>query len=260
MKILSFDIETSYGEYALWRPGTQYVDYKQMLPGTEPSILVASYSWIYPSEEEYTVPQNMFVDVSAPRDDKEITGAIAELLDEADVVITHNGDNFDRKFVNTRLVKHGYDPVPPLTSVDTLKISRRNFKFVSNRLDAIGEYLGLGRKIKTDLDLWKGILVHGETYRDKRRALKKMREYCDRDVELLNEVYFALRAYDNTHPSFNLVGGVHDACPTCANKTLVGNDSWITHKRSRAYPRFKCSTCNSWCRGVKAIDKVGYVS
>ena len=81
------------------------------------------------------------------------------LMDEADVVIAHNAKAFDIKKVNARFLYHGMTPPSPYKVVDTLLVARRYFKFISNKLDDLGEKLNLGRKTPTGgFDLWLGCL------------------------------------------------------------------------------------------------------
>ena len=75
-------------------------------------------------------------------------------------------------------------------SIDTLKMARAGFKFNSNKLDYMGDYLGLGQKIKTEFNLWKDI-----TLKNCPIAMNKMVKYCKRDVTLLEEVYNKLQPY-----------------------------------------------------------------
>ena len=74
-------------------------------------------------------------------DDKDLCRLVHRLLDEADIVCAHNGDAFDIKKINSRLITNGLNPPSPFKTIDTLKAARRAFKFDSNKLDNIGRYL-----------------------------------------------------------------------------------------------------------------------
>ena len=54
----------------------------------------------------------------------------------------------------------------------------------------MGEYLGVGNKIKTEFDLWKDIILGNDKV-----AMTKMIDYCKEDVRLLERVYNKLRDY-----------------------------------------------------------------
>lgn len=79
--------------------------------------------------------------------DFSVVKSLWDLLDKADIVIAHNCQDFDVPMMNSRFVFNDLRPPSPYKIVDTLKIARQNFRFPSNKLDDLGEYLGLGRKM-----------------------------------------------------------------------------------------------------------------
>src|SRR5690554_6667888 len=87
------------------------------------------------------------VDPKRPIEDQKVVKGLLSKLSEADAIIAHNGDNFDLKFFNTRAVYHGFDLLPNIISIDTLKIARKHFNFNSNRLDYLAKFLGVGKKV-----------------------------------------------------------------------------------------------------------------
>ena len=130
------------------------------------------------------------VDPAAPLDDFHVCKFVYELFTQVDIVVAHNGRNFDLKMLNARLAYYGFPPISGVKIIDTLEMAKTKFRFPSNRLDALGEYLGLGRKQSNDgIKLWKNV-QEGDA-----EALQTMIEYCARDVELLRDVFYALMAY-----------------------------------------------------------------
>ena len=70
------------------------------------------------------------------------------------------GDEFDIKKANARFIYHGLKPTKFYLSIDTKKVAKKYFKFDSNSLSSLGEYLGLGEKVDTGgYSLWKGCLL-----------------------------------------------------------------------------------------------------
>ena len=69
------------------------------------------------------------------RDDKRVLQSIWKLLDEADIVIGHNGDRFDLRKLNARFIDNDINPPSPFRTIDTLKVARREFAFVSYTKD-----------------------------------------------------------------------------------------------------------------------------
>jgi DNA polymerase III epsilon subunit-like protein len=51
--------------------------------------------------------------------DKELVTELWELFNEADILIAHNGDRFDRRKSNTRFLKHHLTPPQPYQTIDT---------------------------------------------------------------------------------------------------------------------------------------------
>lgn len=105
----------------------------------------------------------------------------------------HNCDQFDIKFLRTRFAYHNIPFPKELETIDTLKMARKNFRFNSNKLDYIGQFLGLGQKQDTGgISLWKDIVLHNN-----KEALDKMISYCNGDVDLVKKVYEKLQEF---HP------------------------------------------------------------
>ena len=114
-----------------------------------------------------------------PENDSSLVKALWDLIDEADVVIAHNGDKFDMRKANARFVAHGLGPASPVKQVDTLKVARRYFMFNSNKLDHLGAHLGLGRKVDTGgFETWAGCM------RGDMKFWKRMTKYAKQDVDL----------------------------------------------------------------------------
>ncbi len=185
-KILFYDIEVSYGIARVWRPGWKIqVGYSDFLEHGR--IICISYKWSN-SDEVHTVRWDKH------HDDKALLEVFINELNKADFIVAHNGDKFDLPWIRTRALFHNIEMLPKYKSVDTLKISRYRHKFPSNRLDDLGEYLGLGRKIRTDRDLWVRTIEGNE--KDSLLALNEMTLYCEQDVILLEKVYDKLSSQE----------------------------------------------------------------
>ena len=102
---------------------------------------------------------------------------------------------------------------PKYKSLDTLKKARGGFNFPSNRLDEIGKYLGVGRKIENERGLWDKVWRQND-----RKALKRMVDYCDQDVILLQDVYQVMNSYIYNNTNFTVLkGGEKYQCPECGS-------------------------------------------
>jgi hypothetical protein len=180
-------------------------------------------------------------------DDAELIKEVWNVLDEADVVVAHNGDAFDIKVLNSRFVVHGLHPPSSFRSVDTLKSSRKYFRFNNNKLNELGDYLDEGSKANSGgFGMWLSC-INGDP-----KAWKKMKEYNVRDVELLERIYLRLRPFIGNHPDLNLYGGKTSkldrfSCSVCQSQDTVKRGFSVT--KAGRYQRYQCNDCGSWSSG-----------
>jgi hypothetical protein len=109
-------------------------------------ILCACWRWLgeYETHRIYLTPEEVLA-----KDDSRIIAKLFELYEEADAVLAHNSLGFDAKVVNARALYNNFPPLPKVKVLDTLALAKKQLKLPSNRLDSIGEFLGLGRKLST---------------------------------------------------------------------------------------------------------------
>jgi predicted RNA-binding Zn-ribbon protein involved in translation (DUF1610 family)/rRNA-processing protein FCF1 len=175
--------------------------------------------------------------------DRDLAQKLWEVLNEADLVIAHNGDKFDIRKSNARFLINGFKPPSPYKTIDTLKIAKRNFKFNSNSLNDLAQLLGLGRKHKhTGFELWRKCM-EGDL-----RAWATMKRYNAQDVVLLWKVYMKLRAWHSFHPNIALKKGQVHACPVCGSLNTIPDDWWyIVARRAQ---RYVCQDCGKYSKGA----------
>lgn len=189
-----------------------------------------------------------------PMDDSHLMVDLWKLLDEADIVVAHNGDSFDIKKINARFLVHKMLPPSNYKTVDTLKQVRKHFRFDSNRLGDVCKVLGIGAKIPhVGFALWKACMQGDAT------AWETMRDYNAQDVALLEDIYLRLRPW-SAHPDVRLFsaggGGDHQHdCPACASSHTQRRG--IAVARTRKYQRWNCQDCGTWFQGdlEKAVKK-----
>ena len=152
----------------------------------------------------------------------------------------HNGDKFDIKMANSFFIKYGLTPPSPYKSIDTLKIAKKIFRFNSNKLNDLGEYLGIGKKINTGgFQLWLRCL------RGEKSAWAKMKRYNKQDVVLLEKVYNKLVPWDNSNTEMGFV------CPICGSTNLQKR-GWNINKIYKSQ-RYQCRDCGRWSQSNKRI-------
>lgn len=183
-RVLIYDLETSPNIGWFWRAGyKQNIQPNQIVK--ERAIICVSYKW-QGEDEVY----NLTWDKN--QCDKFLIEQFVEVLNEADLIVAHNGDNFDLKWLKTRALFHRIPMLPNYKQFDTLKLAKAKLYLNSNRLDYISKFLGFEGKIQTTPDLWNKVVILND-----RKALEPMLEYCDEDVRQLEKVYNELQYLDN---------------------------------------------------------------
>jgi len=184
-----------------------------------------------------------------PTNDKVIMESMWKMLDEADVVIAHNGDRFDVPTLNGRFLLHGMKPPSSFVTIDTLKIARRRFKLTSNKLDFLANYLGLGKKVETGgFELWRAIIEDKCT-----KSFNKMVEYCEHDTWLLEQVYLKLAPWDNKSPVMYL-SEVDDKplCNICGSDKLHKKGFYRT--KTQIFQKYQCQCGHNQRSPVGLMD------
>ena len=171
-KILIFDIETSPVQINAWSLWDNFTPLNMLVKDW--FVLSWAAKWLGAPEDE--VMYDDVEDCVNSRDDTKILGQIWELLDEADVVITQNGIKFDSKKLAARFLIQGFGKPSPYKHIDTLKIAKREFAFLSNKLEYMTELLCVKyKKLKhgqfAGFELWKECLDGNP------EAWKEMKKY-----------------------------------------------------------------------------------
>lgn len=169
------------------------------------------------------------------------------LLDEADIVVAHNGRAFDVKKINARLIDMGFDPPSPYKSVCTKADLKRVAMFSSNKLNWLSKQLGIGEKLleQHDWDLWEGCM-NGD-----RKKWAVMKRYNAHDVELLEELYIKISAWIQQPNGALWHDGIVCPNPSCGSKRVQSRGTQVA--QTRKYRRYQCQDCGKWFRGTKSI-------
>lgn len=227
---LFFDIETSPNIGFFWRPGYKLqIGHENIIK--ERGIICVGYKW----EGD---KKSSCITWGKRQDDSKVVKLIAELLTEADEVVSHNGDKFDIPWVRGRCLKHGHPLPPRLVSQDTCALAKRLFNLNANRLDYIAQYLGFGGKMATGgFGLWRSVVLDKDE-----AALAKMVAYCKRDVDLLEAVWNKMKPYV---PSKSRLSDRVGSCPECGGHHLVLRGTRTTEAGSK-FVRLRCGDCGKW--------------
>lgn len=243
-KILLLDIETAPMNVYVWKMWKQNVYDSQV--ERDWFCICWSAKWLF---EEEIYSDRLTTDEAIACDDKRIMESVWDLIDEADIVIGHNVEDFDLSKLNMRFLYHGMKPPHPYQTIDTLKILRKYFGFSSNKLDYVSKALGFDGKIDDGgFDTWVGCMKGDED------SLVKMEKYNQGDVLILEEVYVKIRPWIKSHPNVGLYfDTLTTVCPNCGSDHLHWGGSYYTQVGK--YNTFRCE-CGAVGRSrVSALDK-----
>ncbi len=241
MKGLIFDIETAPITAYTWGLFDQNISLNQIKSDWHLISWAAKWLGDPPAKA-------MYMDQSKAKniqDDKALVAGLAALLNQADFIITQNGDAFDVKKLNARAVINGLPPIKPCKSTDILKESRKVFKFTSHKLEYMSDKLNKKyKKLKHEdypgFALWTAIL------RGEKKAWKAMRKYNIHDVLAAEEAYLTIQGWIKTQ---NLATYIDDAAMRCRCGSEHLIKKGYAHTDNGKYQIYLCHTCGKWPRG-----------
>jgi DNA polymerase elongation subunit (family B) len=226
-KILTLDIETSPAVVYAWGLYDQRISTKQVLSPSE--VLCFAAKWKNHSRTMFHSEWDNGFD--------EMIEAAWNLLDEADVVVTYNGPSFDNKVLQRAFLMAGYSPPRPWVNVDLLKVMRKNFKFLSNKLGYVVHELGLDDKLDTGgMELWTRVMAGEPT------AQKEMATYNRQDVVITEQLFEFLGPWIDG-PHAGLFTASINNCWSCGSERL--SPSGISRTKANAHLMLTCAECGA---------------
>lgn len=239
MKVLILDIENAppvaefWGDP--WRPSIQVPFLRQ--PGW---VLCVGYKWL--GDRKVQVAGGPGVS------QEEMLREVWDVLNEADVVVTYNGDKHDLPHLNTEFVIAHMGMPSPYISVDLYKTVRNRFHFLWGKLDYVVQQLGLGRKIKHEgHEMWQQVMA------DDPKAWAKMIRYCKQDVLLTESLHDELLGWIENYPNRHLYGQqrvAKNGNPTCPKCGKQSSKQGFRKARTRIYQQYQCDD-GHWFRRVR---------
>lgn len=223
-KILIFDIETRPLIGYAWRTwDTNLIEVIE-----DWRMLCASWKWY--GEKEVSFLR------AAQSNDRVLAIKLRQLWDQADLLVAHNGDQFDIKKSRARMIDA--DPTKPakqVPTVDTKTVAQRQFGFTGNSLKDLCKFFNIPGKVDTGgFQLWKDCMA-GDV-----KAWKLMEKYNRRDVTALEEIYEILRPWMRSHPNISMEKGV---CPLGCKSAPMKYGFRPTPSGKKQ--RWACSTCGT---------------
>jgi len=241
MKILCYDLETQPTLAYVWSAWKQNVAPIQVVDHGK--VITWSAKWVGEKKiyfgAEWDMKEGDFIE------------RLHSMMDEADAVLTYNGDGFDQKVLNTELMKRRLPPCAPAKSIDMYKVVKQRFRLFHSRMETVAEALGLEGKTETGgFELWKGVM-EGD-----KKARNLMEKYNKQDIVVLENIYHELKGWIKNHPTDGSVG----ACPNCGGHHFQRRG--VHRTKVNVYQRYQCQDCGSWHRErlAEKVDKPHKVS
>lgn len=238
-KILIWDIETSFINVLTFTLYPKMISPDNILEDWR--IHCAAWKW-YGEDKIHTA-------VERGRSDFNVVKKLVEVVSEADYIVHHNGDKFDLKKLNARVLRHGLSPVPPVKTLDTLKEVKKILSDTSHRLDYLGDIYDLSRKAHTRRGLWL------DAFLGCKDALKEMVEYNKQDVVLQEKVFEKITPYIKMPINYTLFDADPDSCPRCGSHRLQKR-GWSLTATGRKQ-RYQCQDCKGWSSSTRSERTTG---
>lgn len=237
-RVLFLDIETSQmlmGGWGLWN---QNYSIEQI----EKDWDIISYAAKWRDEDDV-----MYNDISEDTEDV-LLEELWNLLNEADIVIAHNGRKFDLKKIRARMIIKGFLPYSPVRVIDTLEVCKKEFGFTSNKLAYLTQTL-CKTHIKSTHNKFPGYVLWSECLKGNTEAFDEMRSYNQVDVTSLSELYDIISPWSSTLPVFEVY-----------TDDVVDNEDWVSvgyhYSNLGKYQKYRNVKTGQWRRGrVNLLSK-----
>jgi len=231
-KVLTVDIETSPNLAYAWGLWDQNISLTQLI---EPSrVLCFAAKWLGKRKVEYYSEYH--------HTHEEMVQQAWRLYNEADVVVTYNGVRFDNQHLMREFILADLGPPSPHLDIDLLQTTRKQFKFMSNKLGYITKALDMPSKLETGgQELWNQVML-GDSV-----AWERFKRYNIQDVRITEQLYLLLQPWING-PHHGLWSGVKTACHSCGGADLVLDG--VSYTKTNKYPRVRCA-CGAWSKVLR---------
>lgn len=234
VRILTIDVERQRGEWKVrrWDPYPPKFLHVDTLV-SRPYIMCFAAKW-------HTSDEVIFHDERGRDGRQRMVKAMWELVNEADVLVTYNGDKADIPWMKEEFKYAGLPKPMPAKSIDLYKQLKGEFALPYRSLRYAAREFGSIPKLETDgLDLWERC-EQGDP-----EAWALMQSYNETDVRTTEDLWFDFLPWLNgsTHLGV-LIGDGEMRCPNCGSTSMTSQP-----KPARAYVReyqaFRCDECGS---------------
>lgn len=251
-RILFYDIETSPLKAWLWQCGKQYISHKQLVPGFDQwGIICVAYCW------NDDLPAQSIDWGYNKQNTAKVVKQFDKIIRQADHVIGKNSDKFDSKMINASRMLHGIKGMPEwmLSKDDLEKQMRKYFRLPSQSLDYLSKQLGLGGKIRMEMQDWVDIV---DRTKNGPIAFQKMIDYNKKDVEDTRTLWYKLS--EHFDPRFNMSTFTEVKCckhEDCGSVNIAKNGTRVLNRTK--YQLYRCSDCGR-AAGRTIYNSVGRIT
>lgn len=238
LKMLGLDIETAPALVYSFSAFKTNIGYNQVVE--PPRIIAFSAQWKGARSVQF------YSEYHHSRG--EMLDALHALLDEADVVVTFNGDSFDLPWIEGEFIAEHMKPPSPVMKVDLYKVIKRHSRWLHKKLAVVADRLVGDQKIQHQgFGLWMDCLRGDEE--TQRKAWNLMRRYAKKDTALLWPIYEDLLPWIKLpHPVSRAEGLV---CRNCGSDHLQRRGT--APSLQGVYPRYQCQKCGKWQKGTQRL-------
>jgi hypothetical protein len=120
--------------------------------------------------------------------DKRLVRELKEHLESFDAWVTQYGKMFDVKFLNTRLLRHGLQPLDPRPHIDTYFVNKTHLKLSSRSQAQLLSFLGTDQQ-----KYFLGPENWAELGCDFKERMKEIVKRCESDVAGLEQGYHRIK-------------------------------------------------------------------
>lgn len=246
VNILYFDIETS--------PCLSYhfnhwdVSIRQEHKVKESHLLTVS--WAFNDEPV----QGFKLNPSDIKDGDDLTLVVnmMEAIEKADIMVGYNSKKFDIKYLNTRAIFYGIPPVTTTKHIDLYEQVKKSFKFPSNSMGNVSNYLGLEGKLETEgWSLWRRCMEYWNIP-ECEKALDDMLKYNKQDIEATRDLHKRMMGWLKQTPNIgaikNIKSGVNTMrCAKCSSDDVVALNK-LTFTNVKGWEMYRCNSCGGVSR------------
>jgi uncharacterized protein YprB with RNaseH-like and TPR domain len=154
-------------------------------------IILCAQIKTYGHKEIKTIRADSFPNWKTKKsDNKAVVMAIMAALDDYDILVAHNGQYFDKAWLNSACLKYGLKPSLRWNKfVDPVLSARRHLRMARNSLVSLIDYFDL-EESKTNLRFqnWLQASLDGD-----RKSMDVIVHHCKLDVITLEKVYDIMR-------------------------------------------------------------------